>query len=321
MDGVGGIQSVIRTLSENTIKSYTYHKIESTSNGNIIRKFRAYIIARSKLREIINSNKDQTVVHFHSASDFSFRRKIRLAQYAHSLGGKIIFHIHSGQIISWLSKGNRAERYKKILNQCQSTILCLSEKWKESIEPLLGPCNVVNNPFHPVHKYSSIENKNPNQLVLLARNNKVKGFEFAIELMNEMWKHDPDIHLHCSGMTKTPKSSKNLTAYGVISDTEKISLLQESSILLLPSKFEGQPVVALEALASGTYVIASDTIHSLPQTVVMESKQSVHLWINAILEIRNRRSEDRETLVSSVESHSIQNINKQLERVYLEKLS
>lgn len=321
MDGVGGIQSVIRTLFENTIKSYTYHKIESTSNGNILRKFWAYIIARSKLKKILNSNKNQAIVHFHSASDFSFRRKIRLAQYAHSLGGKIIFHIHSGQIISWLSKGKRAERYKKKLNQCQASILCLSETWKKSIEPLLGPCNVVSNPFHPIHKYSSLENKNPNQLILLARNNKVKGFEFAIELMNELWQHDPDIHLHCSGITKTPKSSKNITAYGEISDIEKISLLQESSILLLPSKFEGQPVVALEALASGTYVIASNTLHSLPQTVVMESKQSVHSWVNAILEIRNRRSEDRETLVSSVESHSIQNINKKLETLYIDKLS
>ena len=115
--GVGGIQSVIRTLHQYPIESYAYHVIDSTSNGHILTKIRAYVTAKSKLKEIINSTDKQTIVHLHSASDFSFRRKIRLAKYAYSLGGKIIFHIHSGQIIQWLKKGKRAERYKMKLNK------------------------------------------------------------------------------------------------------------------------------------------------------------------------------------------------------------
>ena len=186
--GVGGIQSVIRTLHQYPIESYAYHVIDSTSNGHILTKIRAYVTAKSKLKEIINSTDKQTIVHLHSASDFSFRRKIRLAKYAYSLGGKIIFHIHSGQIIQWLKKGKRAERYKMKLNKCQASLVCLSETWRKSIEPLLGLCHVVGNPFHPAHKYTSQDQKNPNQLLLLARNDKVKGFEFAFKLMDELKK-------------------------------------------------------------------------------------------------------------------------------------
>jgi glycosyltransferase involved in cell wall biosynthesis len=110
----------------------------------------------------------------------------------------------------------------------------------------------------------------------------VKGHEFAFEIMRQLQKIDSDIILHCTGVEESPEDLQNVVAHGWLEQEKKIELLQQSSLLLIPSKWEGQPMVALEALACGTPVLASDTIHSLPDIVEKCSMDEVAHWIEKI---------------------------------------
>ena len=96
----GGIQSVIKTLTDHPPEGWDVQQIESHSDGSLYSKLKAYSSAKTELRELLESNND-VVVHLHSASDYSFHRKLRLAELAFSLGGKIVFHIHSGNTVSY----------------------------------------------------------------------------------------------------------------------------------------------------------------------------------------------------------------------------
>ncbi|MGB1985852.1 MAG: glycosyltransferase family 4 protein, partial [Candidatus Poseidoniaceae archaeon] len=107
----------------------------------------------------------------------------------------------------------------------------------------------------------------------------------------------------------------NIVAHGWVSKEEKVKLLQESSLLLLPSTYEGQPMVALEALACGTPVLASNVLHSLPDGIKVASLEDIEEWIEKI------DSAQGISQIKSFNSHKLASINENLEQLYSSKLS
>ncbi|MGB1488476.1 MAG: hypothetical protein ACPG83_07770, partial [Candidatus Poseidoniaceae archaeon] len=237
----GGIQSVIGTLSSNPPNGWNVETVESHSIGSYLSKLQAYNNAKNRLEELAKQTEDGLVVHLHAASDYSFLRKLRLAEHAYRHGAKIVFQIHSGNILAWLGKKDRAKKLKQRLNDCEATIVCLSERWKELITPFLGKCVVSSNPIDTIHCIDESVKRIPNQLLLLGRNNPVKRHDFAFEIMREFQKRGSDMTLHCTGREQAPDDLDNVVAHGWISKEEKVRILQESSLLLLPSAYEGQP--------------------------------------------------------------------------------
>ena len=319
ISSLGGIQSVIKTLTDHPLEGWDVQQIESHSTGSLYSKLKVYASAKNELRELLESKND-IVVHLHSASDYSFHRKLRLAELAYALGGKIVFHIHSGNIIQWLGKGNRAKKLRARLEECKATIICLSERWKELLTPLLGRCKVSLNPIDPIHCISDTVERVPNQLLLLGRNDSVKGHEFAFEIMRQLQKIDSDIVLHCTGVEESPEDLTNVVAHGWLEQEKKIELLQQSSLLLIPSKWEGQPMVALEALACGTPVLASDSIHSLPSIIHKAKNANKNSWLagmESILTSKNNQIIHSE----SVLNHQIVKVNSSLRSIYSDILS
>ena len=308
----GGIQSIIKTLTDHPPEGWELQQIESHSTGSLYSKLKTYAAAKNELKELLESKND-VVVHLHSASDFSFHRKLRLAEFAFSLGGKIVFHIHSGNIIQWLGKGNRAKKLRARLEECKATIICLSDRWKELLTPLLGRCKVSLNPIDPIHCISDTVERVPNQLLLLGRNDEVKGHEFAFEIMRQLQQINSDIVLHCTGVEESPEDLQNVVAHGWLEQEKKIELLQQSSMLIIPSKWEGQPMVALESLACGTPVLASDSIHSLPDIVEKCSMDDIDDWIKQILSMNPL---SREENTNGILNHRIEEVCSNLIQIY-----
>ena len=307
----GGIQTVIGTLSAHPPQGWNVETVESHSSGSYLSKLQAYNKAKQRLEELINKEED-LIVHLHAASDYSFLRKLRLAEHASKLGAKIVFQIHSGNILSWLGKKDRAKKMKQRLKDCKATIVCLSERWKELLTPFLGKCVVSSNPIDPIHCIDESVERKQNQILLLGRNDEVKGHDFAFEIMREFQKNGSDLTLHCTGREQAPDDLDNVIAHGWVSKEEKVRLLQESSLLILPSTYEGQPMVALEALACGTPVLASDTVHSLPEITFRPEAETAESWLDSINHLLGRKIE----LDDELNQHSIESINSNLLILY-----
>jgi glycosyltransferase involved in cell wall biosynthesis len=239
-------------------------------------------------------------------------RKLRLAEHAYQFGGKIVFQIHSGNILAWLGKKDRARKMRQRLKDCKATIVCLSERWKELLTPFLGQCVVSPNPIDPIHCIDETVERKQNQILLLGRNDEVKGHDFAFEIMREFQKNASDATLHCTGREQAPDGLSNVIAYGWVSKEEKVRLLQESSLLILPSTYEGQPMVALEALACGTPVLASKTLHSLPDSIFRPESETAESWFDSINDLLGRMTER----VDDLNQHRIESINSNLLTLY-----
>ena len=89
---------------------------------------------------------------------------------------------------------------------CGATVVCLSERWKELITPFLGKCVVSPNPIDSIHIIDQSIERIPHQLLLLGRDDAVKGHDFAFEIMKELEGRGSDFILHCTGKKKHQKT-------------------------------------------------------------------------------------------------------------------
>jgi len=293
----GGMAKVMEILSQNPPEGWQAEILSSHSPKNFIHKLRAWQKARKWIKK---NHKNYDIIHIHSAAGHSYRRKLNLAKLSHKLGIPVIFHIHSGQFDRFASKN------KKIKSQLGPfTKVVLSDYWKETLEPVIGTCHVLPNPIDEKIKFVSVENKKQKQMLLLGRKDPVKGHAFAMELArtmrNEGW------NLVATGITH---QEDGINGLGWVSEQEKRRLLEESAILLVPSAFEGQPMVILEGLAAGCRVLTSDNLSGFEECVE-KLPMGIKSWEESL-----KNQSLKTTNTDLLEIHAMASINQKLSLIY-----
>jgi glycosyltransferase involved in cell wall biosynthesis len=137
--------------------------------------------------------------------------------------------------------------------------------------------------------------------------------EFAIAVAKVLRERRPRLRLSLTGISQSTETWAD--GLGWVSEEEKNRLLRSASVLLVPSLFEGQPLVVIEALASGLPVLASDSVHSIPDLVRHAKYQDVEDWVeklDALLE----EEVNQAALSESVSSHRIGTVNEQWHALY-----
>lgn len=94
-----------------------------------------------------------------------------------------------------------------------------------------------------------------------------KGVDTLMEAFRQVRQVRPDIELHMAGRGQHEEIQRMAVAAGVegsvhihggVSHERVLELFSGASLLVMPSRFEGLPVVAAEALAAGVPVLATD---------------------------------------------------------------
>ena len=296
-DTPGGMAKVMNILAENPPDGWVSEMLSSHTVSGIFSK----IIVWRKARAFLKKNKSEIdLLHIHSAAGFSYRRKLNLAKLANKLEIPTILHIHSGQFDQMAEKRKGIE--KELL---PFTIVVLNNYWKDILQPIIGKCYAISNPIDPKIEIGDFEKRKTKQLLLLGRADPVKGHDFAFkiarEIRNNGWK------LFATG---TEHSEEGITGLGWISEERKYELLKDSTAVLIPSQFEGQPMVMYEAIKSGCQVIASDNINEIPDCIYSAPHNDLQAWIGIIEQIEPLRENNISEL------HSIDLINKKWSELY-----
>ena len=293
----GGMATVMGLLNSYPPEGWQSELLSTHSQKGVFSKISAWLGARRYLKRC--SDKFD-VVHIHCAADFSFRRKINLAKIVQKNGVPVVFQIHSGKFDSWvLGK----EKWAKKSLKPYSTVV-LSEGWKEKLSPLIGDMDVVVNPVDPEIKNLNKTRENKSML-LLGRPDPVKGHRFAFELARKMCAEGWMLNA-----TGSELKEENIEGLGWISDDAKFDLLSKATVLLVPSSHEGQPMVILEAMASGCPIIASDQVPGLASVVVKAKFENLAEWSAALRDLKPQ------SMTDAIANHSMEKVSAKWGLIY-----
>jgi hypothetical protein len=240
------------------------------------------LLRARRARAALRGSPPTTLIHLHAASDWSLRRKLSIARMA---GPRpVVLHLHSGNTATWLAASTaRAARIRSAIDAHVDVVVVLDDAWKARLEPWLGEVEVVQR----------------------------RGF--ALDVLHHVRRERPEVHLHLTGGKRS--TGAGWTRHGWLEDADRLRLLQSTDVLLLPSRFEGQPLAALEALACGVPVLASHALVGLPPTVARPDNDTLEAWSVAVCRLLDDRP-SQETLVASVTPHAVEAITARWAEVY-----
>ncbi|MDP6864684.1 MAG: glycosyltransferase family 4 protein [Candidatus Poseidoniaceae archaeon] len=300
----GGMGKVIQILYSAPPEGWEAETLDSHSTMGVIAK----IIAMRRARKFIRQNGHSfDIIHFHSAADWSWFRKIHLLKQARKTNAKIVFHIHSGRFDSWARKHGERYGYNYWKKMEGVNVVTLSESWTEKLRKYIGESTPMINPVDPLIEASTKE-RSTTQFLIMGRPDPVKGHIGAIALVQKLRNDGGNFTLTATGIKAA--SENWVDAKGWVSEEEKRELLHTSKALLVPSSYEGQPLIILEALASGCPVIASSAVPDLPSCVSSIPLDDIEGWTEAMV---NPISEG---LVEAAKKHNIENVRKNWGRFY-----
>lgn len=152
-------------------------------------------------------------------------------------------------------------------------ILALTSAQKKEISDLYGiddqKIHVVRNGFSPEIFYPAPKPEpSAFNLIYAGKLSSSKGLPLLLECLADKRLGSLPIHLHIAGSgsgydlelchSLADRIKDRVTFYGSLSPKDLGSLMRKSHLFVLPSFFEGLPLVIIEALASGCRIVATD---------------------------------------------------------------
>ncbi len=226
-------------------KSIDIYKVKNFGRRSFFGKY--------KLKKLIKDI-DPDIVHTHGSKTSSIISSIKTKNYKH------VATIHG------------VKKNKKIYEKAD-LIIGVSDK---ALEGINHETICINNWWHP--KLKKIQNKNNKYALAVGRLEKVKGFDLLIA----SWKNIcANLVIIGSGKEKNKLNelieqnnlSEKVKIIDVVKKEELLNYYQDASVLIVSSRDEGGPRVALEALYLEIPVISTDVGHMsqiLPKELLAE---------------------------------------------------
>lgn len=227
------------------------------------------------------STKEIKTVLIFSSAGLSLIEKGIMSLIANYFGKRVIVAPRSGLIIDDIDSSSFLKGGLKLLLSNSDVIICQSQQWKNFYQRFTG---FQDERFLVIKNWIDISDYNPKiqndpkniRVLFMGWIERNKGI---IELLEAVSIYRNKLQgvkfIICGGGSKIGDvrkyiKSKNLDKFfivkGWVSGKEKMLILRQSDILILPSYREGLPNVILEAMASGCAVIAN-SVGSIPDVI------------------------------------------------------
>lgn len=181
----------------------------------------------------------------------------------------LVTSCHSTDLRQFLMRPHLGER---VLEGCQAVdrVLALSHEQCARIQELYGVSrgriDIVGAGFdEELFTWRKKENSTTQQVLYAGKLSFSKGVDWLLRCLTKMENCPMHLHLAGSGSGEEERTCLELaarlgsrvTVHGRITQVELSSLMKKCHIFILPSFYEGLPLVLLEALASGCRIITT----------------------------------------------------------------
>lgn len=293
-----------------------------------------------KAAKEILKNSTYDVVHIHSGSIFSLYFVAKIAKKSGIK--KVIIHSHSTGDNTFKYKiikrftNNKMQKYVDVFLSCSEK----AAEWKFPKEVVAQKkFNIIKNgvdietfKFNNearklIRKQYNIENKNV--VINIGRFSKEKNHIFLLEIFKKIKNINKNAYLILIGGAGPLKNEiqKKIEEYHLKNDVlilENIGnvsdYLNASDVFVLPSFYEGFPVVSIEAQSAGLPVICSDTITKeisiTPNCYFLNLNDGVDIWVKKIIKEFTSKRIDYENEIRG-NGFDIADTAKILENIYL----
>lgn len=273
---VGGQMFASKSLIDSSLKdNVDWVLLDSTANTNRVISFNKRLLKSIKRTFVFLSLlifKKIDIALIFTGSGNSFKEKGLMANLAKLFGIKVILAPRSGFIINDFNDSSLMKQYIQFTFNNVDKILCQGESWKKYF---ISQCQIPASKMLVIQNWidtglyekSAPENEVPN-ILYLAWVDTNKGIFDLIEAIKRLSDNNVPFNLNVSGDGNAMPKIKSLISkynlgdkvilHGWVIGDQKMNLLKNSDIFILPSHFEGFPNALLEAMASGIASIATD---------------------------------------------------------------
>lgn len=269
----GGISAIICTfLSSNSLHQYDITYFSTSSKGNLVHKLVSMSINPLRFLVYLVLN-DVHILHIHTASWLSFYRKTIYILIGKLLRRKIILQIHGAEFNKFYSWGPGFNRkiISRVLNSV-NLILALSERRANDVMEKTENRNIkmifnpVNTSIFTSHSYKSKIGKKPKKVLFMGKLCERKGIYDLLETVPLVVKKFPNVKFMLCGDGEIANCRQiceqiGITPYveilGWTTGNDKVRVLRNAYIFVLPSYDEGLPVAILEAMSTGLPIIST----------------------------------------------------------------
>lgn len=332
VDTPGGMASVIQILADSPPEGWGASTLATHKPSSVLSKVLAWRHAKRLLiRRLGDKGSRPDLVHVHTAADWSFRRKAQVLRICAQYGVPAILHIHSGRFDAWCEEkgGSNGLKVRKALERSGAKAVALSKEWAERLTPYLGEVSHIPN---PVTTPNILEGRRtPGTLLLMGRLDPVKGARLAIEATRLLRKRGEEVTLNLTGVpsghawTRKGEEEGAVLAHGWLDDDELEVLRHSATVLLVPSEWEGQPMVVIEAMARGIPILASPACaEHLGRAGRVVEDMTAQGWAKAISELLSDKPARMKMSGAGrlkAEDHAIEVVAPQWKALYSEVLS
>lgn len=261
-------------------------KIDSTASTNRDRPFSERL--GGAIRRLFKfskciSHRDRQIVLIFLVHGFGFVEKGLMVLLARVLRKSVVLAPRSGLIIDDVRRSKLMHWFVRRVVRASTRIICQSTQWSEFYGDLLGEHTdkiVVIHNWIASTKYSALPRTElhtagePVTIVFLGWVERNKGIFELLEAINQL--RDSGVHLLIGGEgaddetfdTKTCELGldEQVKRAGWVSGQEKLDLLAEADVFVMPSYREGMPNALLEAMAAGLPCVAS-SVGGIPDII------------------------------------------------------
>lgn len=228
--------------------------------------------AIKQIHSLINEIKPD-IIHVHSSWAGLF---VRLPNFFSKKNYKVIYQPHGW---AFLMDTSKVKKYiyiliEKVLSIVTDKIINISNyEQKKAIEYGINPNKMVMiyNGVKDTQKVSDLTinmNKDKINLLFVGRLDKQKGLDIFLDVYNEY--SFKNIHLYVIGKSilddTIPNNTKKTTYLGWINGKDIDSYYQACDAVIMPSRWEGFGLVAIEAMRNSKAVIGSN-VGALPELI------------------------------------------------------